>query len=440
MASGKKLSPSELIGDPGIALIHQRVNAMGHAWRALGLDAGIDGSVELRDPTTGEVSNRHILVQSKASNHAFAGETSERFHYICDDRDLEYWLKSDQPVILVCSHPESGGAWWVHVQSYFADATRRADRRVDFDKRTMALEGDMTDHLFAVADPQGRAHTPAPTFKQEALESNLLLARPPASTYSYATTASKPRDVYDAQRAENLGLRHDFVLRGGRLFTLRVVDDTGLGATVRGEPTVRPLAELAAGGADDERLAVHLLNQSLRDDLNDDCDFARHRRLLYVRATDDLIERKWNTNGSNWRSMFKGYPKKGDLTRVSYYRHAALKWQFLFVDGVWYCALTPDYYFTSDGRRESLYAADLLKKIKTFDRHQAVRQETRMWASILRGEMSLLQLPKPRILAFGELETFSLDRGIDDTSWKRRLDADLIAEPADENVLFEVPA
>lgn len=438
MASGKKLSESELIGDAGIALIHRRVSAMGHAWRQLGLDAGIDGSIELRDPSTGEVSNRHILVQSKASKRPFPGETVDRFHFICDERDLEYWLKSDQPVILVCSHPYADGAWWVHVQSHFADAARRADRRVDFDKRTMSFESDITDHLFAVADPEGRAHTPAPMFKQEVLESNLLPTRPPASYFSYGTTASRAREVYEAQRIEDLGLRHDFVLKAGRLLTFRIVDETGLGVTVRGEPTVHALADLV-DGTGDEMLAVQLLNVALRDDLSDDCDFARNRNLLYVRATENLSTRKWNTGGSNWRSMFKGYPKKNDPSKVSYYRHAALAWQFMSVDSEWYCALTPDYYFTHDGRHESRFAADLLKKIKMIDRHQAVRQETRMWASILRGEVTLLKQPRPRILDFGDLATFSLDRGIDDAAWKQTAVADPILLPAPENVLFEVP-
>ncbi|AYG02341.1 DUF4365 domain-containing protein [Gryllotalpicola protaetiae] len=440
MAAGKKLSDSELIGDAGIALIHRRVSAMGHAWRPLGLDAGIDGSIELRDPATGEVSNRHILVQSKASSRPFPGETADRFHYICDERDLEYWLKSDQPVLLICSHPESDGAWWVHVQSYFADASRRADRRVDFDKRTMSLEGNLTEHLFAVADPQGRAHTPAPAHKRETLESNLLLSRPPAHVYSYATTATRPRDVYDAQRAENLGMRHDFVLKGGLLHTLRIVDETGLGVTVRGEPEVRRIADLAAGTLDDERLAVQLLNRSLRDDLSDDCDFSRERGLLYVRATDDLSDRKWNTAGSNWRTVFKAYRSKKDPGRVSYYRHAAFSWQFLPIEGEWYCALTPDYYFTYDGRHESHFAADLLKKIKSFDRHQAVRQETRMWASILRGEVTLLHQPKPKILEFGQLATFGIDRGIDDPSWKQTAEAAPMVLARSDAALFEVPA
>lgn len=68
--------------------------------------------IELRDPATGEVSNSHLLVQSKAQDALFAGETDERFHYICDDRDLDYWMKATDPVLLICSHPKDEQAWW----------------------------------------------------------------------------------------------------------------------------------------------------------------------------------------------------------------------------------------------------------------------------------------------------------------------------------------
>jgi hypothetical protein len=65
VTTGKKIDKSAHIGDAGIALIHTRVSAMGHVWHARAVDAGIDGTIELRDPATGLVSNRHLLVQAK---------------------------------------------------------------------------------------------------------------------------------------------------------------------------------------------------------------------------------------------------------------------------------------------------------------------------------------------------------------------------------------
>lgn len=75
----KKIDNNALIGDAGIALIHGIVNQMGLIWRAKDtFDAGIDGEIELRDQATGEVSNRRVLIQSKASDGRFPGKTTTR--------------------------------------------------------------------------------------------------------------------------------------------------------------------------------------------------------------------------------------------------------------------------------------------------------------------------------------------------------------------------
>ena len=238
MGSGKQVSRSAHIGDAGIALIHQRVSAMDHVWHERTVDAGIDGTIELRDPATGEVSNCHLQVQSKASDNDFPGETADRFHFDCDERDLDYWMKSSMPVLLVCSHPKRGEAWWAHIQSYFADPARRASGRVDFNKITMSLEGDVSDRLFAVADPHGRAHTPVADLRDETLESNLLPVTMPDVFWAYDAAVTLPRKVYDLQRESSLDIRDDFTLFGGRLLTWSPVEDTALAGAVNGDPTI----------------------------------------------------------------------------------------------------------------------------------------------------------------------------------------------------------
>lgn len=430
MAGGKKVSKSVQIGATGTALIGLRVSAMGHVWHEHHIDAGIDGTIELRNPATGEVSNSHLLVQSKAQDALFAGETDERFHYVCEDRDLDYWMNATLPVLLICSHPKDEQAWWVHVQSYFSDPTRRADRRVDFNKATMALVGDLTDRLFAITDPHGRAYTPVPDRRSETLVSNLLPTDPPPTVYSYETKLRSRKAVYEAQATTELPLRDDFVLWNGRLMTWELAETSGLSAAVVGTHAMRALGELSELDEDGDRLIVQLLNNALRQDLKPDCDFHRKRRFLYFRATADLSDRKWNTGGSNWRTVFKGYPKKSDPSIISYYRHSALSWQFIQVDGGWYCEIAPDYYFTRDGHRESRYASDLLRGIKKLEHNLAVLQATRLWVSILRPRETLFG-PTNRILDFGDLVTFDVEQGIDDAAWKR------IEEGADGDEDFE---
>lgn len=418
MATGKKVSKSVQIGSTGTALIGLRVSAMGHVWHERHIDAGIDGMIELRDPATGEVSNRHILVQSKAQDARFPGETDDRFHYICDERDLEYWMKATEPVFLICSHPKDEHAWWVHVQSYFADPARRADRRVDFNKATMLLDGDITDRLFAIADPQGRAHTPVPDRRTETLVSNLLPTDLPSIVYSYGTKLRSRKAVYEAQESSGLPIRDDFVLWNGRILMWEQADANGLSAAVSGASTTRPINELSELDKDGHRLVVQMLNNALRQDLRPLCAFHGKRKYLYFRASNDLSDVKWNTSGSNWRAVFKGYAKKSDPSVISHYRHCALSWQFIQVEGEWYCQIVPDYFFTRDGYREYRYASDRLRGIKKIERNTAVLQETRMWVSVLRPAEDLFR-QEERILDFGDLVTFAVDQGIDDAAWKQ---------------------
>lgn len=120
----KKISKDTNLGDRGIALIDLRVGEMGLVWHHRPRDAGIDGQIESRDAATGEVFNRFILVQSKASDRPFPGESpdAETFYYLCKKADLDYWMNADEPVIVVCSHPTTHEAWWAHVQGCFSDS------------------------------------------------------------------------------------------------------------------------------------------------------------------------------------------------------------------------------------------------------------------------------------------------------------------------------
>jgi hypothetical protein len=437
MPGGKKITNSAITGDTGIALIHTIVGQMRHVWREWNgsLDAGIDGSIELRDPLTGEVTNKHLLVQSKAWTVPFAGEDDKKFHFVCDDRDIDYWMKANDPVILVCSHPETGEAWWVHVQPWFADHGHRASRRVDFNKATDAFGATASSRLLALADPHGRAHTPVPVSINESLLSNLLPVEIPDVYYSAPTSLFKRGAVYAAQRKSERPFRQDFVLANNRIYTWRPMSGTSLALVPDAAANADPVGELASGDASSRRLLVNLLNMALQEDLGEDLRWNGDRKFLYYRATPDLSQRKVTSTTGRSRTVFKQYPNKKDPTQVAYYRHAALRWQFVELDGDWYCAITPDYFFTYDGQHESKFADDYLRKIKQIDRNQAVLGETRAWAAIFRNPETLLGA-EDRILDFGDLIEFKVDRGIHDADWKP------ITPPDDElpeSTLFDDP-
>lgn len=407
-------------GDAGVAIIHRAVSQMGHVWHERGLDAGIDGTIELRDSTTSEMSNRHIFVQSKATER-LSGETETHFHYVCKERDIAYWMKADEPVILVVSRPSTDEAWWVHVQSWFEDPGHRASRRVDFNKEKQRFAGDITARLFAVADPYGQAHTPVADHRAETLVSNMLPVEIPDVFYSALTSVRTSKAVWEAQRKSSSPSRLDFVLRGGRVYSWSRISGTGLARVADAAPTMRPVGELESGDADNRRLLVHLLNQGLKQDLHGICRWHQGRKFLYVRPSQDLSEFHVGGPSGRGRLAFKGYPVKKDPSRIAYYKHAALDWSFTDVNGSWFCLLRPDYLYTVDGKHESPYADDNLAGIKRLERNAAVLGETRLWETLLRSsaEPTLLNEAE-NILDFGPLMTFDLDRGIDDKTWAAR--------------------
>jgi hypothetical protein len=133
---GKKIHQNSIIGQEGVNLVERLVLKMGFLWYATpGMEAGIDGVIETRDRITGAVYNKIIQVQSKATVNRFPAETDDKFQYICHERDLNYWLEGNTPVILVVSRPRTDEAYWVSVKSYFKDSKKRASRKIIFDKK-----------------------------------------------------------------------------------------------------------------------------------------------------------------------------------------------------------------------------------------------------------------------------------------------------------------
>ncbi|NNH68308.1 DUF4365 domain-containing protein [Nocardia uniformis] len=442
----KKIGTSAHIGDSGIALIHQMTNKMGYVWheRAGALDAGIDGEIELRDPSTGEVSNRVLFVQSKASDRLFPGETDRGFHYLCKRADVDYWMSADNPVLLVCSHPQTGEAWWVHVQPWFADPGHRASGRVDFDKSTQRLDEGAAQRLLNLADPHGRAHVAVAEHRNEDLTSNLLPVAIPALLYSAPTEYTDPRQVIARQRERaDEDVRHDYILRRGHVYSWLPPEESALRRITNGPTDVVETAEWS----DDptrQRWLVQLLNYALQRDVSIDCAWHGGRKVVFFRPTPDLKPRNIRGASGRQREVFKPKFKKKTPGEISYCKHAALQWQFLRLEDEWFCALTPTYHYTRDGHRDSLFLSDYLTGIKRLDRNLAVLGHARMWATYLHGEEGVFE-PRETILTYGKLVNFTANRAIDDADWlsdprKNDTDTDSEFDPltTDELALFEV--
>jgi hypothetical protein len=147
----KKVTDAQIDGDRGEHLTGDVVGEIGFLWHPSGkVEAGIDGTIELRDTRSEEVRDGLIAVQCRATKNPFRNEDDRGFDWKLDDVELNYWMAKAIPVVLVVWELSHRQAYWVSIKDYFADDEVRAKRTVRFDKRTDRFTGDSGAHLEAL--------------------------------------------------------------------------------------------------------------------------------------------------------------------------------------------------------------------------------------------------------------------------------------------------
>lgn len=406
-----------------MALVHDRVSEMGHLWTPSGqVEAGIDGTIEICD-RQGTPTNSLMRVQVKATERRFTAETDANFTYLCDERDLDYWLRGNAPVLLVVTRPSSSEAYWASIKDRFRTPAQIAARKLTFDKHADRFDSSAATRLAKLAIPrEAGVHLAAPPM-METLDSNLLAVEFDARSFFGADLAlARPKQVWEELRAT--GDTHppsDWIIRDGRIWSLRDLNEPLWSSSICGTPERYDLDEWS--DSDDpvtQRYFVELLNAALGEALHREVSFDRDKHIYYFKPTRNLKPRKVVVVGGakrrSRRTVFQAYESKTTPGRIAYYRHSAFEGQFRRFDGRWYLEITPTYRFTSDGFRRSRHEAERLKKIKGFEHNDTVRLDVLMWTQYLRGAESLLDERYP-FLHFGELVSFKLDVGIDDAQW-----------------------
>lgn len=415
----KKFTKQTESGEAGIALIHRRVAEMGFIWHGRHVDHGIDGEIELVDRDRRRPLNRVVWVQSKAQKR-FPGENERQFHYVCNPNDVDYWAEANVPVILICSHPDTDEAWWAPVSELFKDPMRRAARRVDFDKRRDAFGPDAAPGLIDVAvPPKEGLHVPS-VKRAERLMSNLLrVERYPETIWAAPALVNTHAEAWEILRRHD-GVTAEWMILDRTVFSFRRTDDEPLCHIADGSPEAIDALEWAdAKSMDVQRRFVRLLNQALSEMHHRDLRRHPKRQYLYFRATSDLLPRTLSTGRSTTgRVVFRAYPRADEPEGARHFRHYALQHRFVRLDGRWFLELSPTYHFTFDGYRDLPWSADLVKGMKRRERNAAVRSLIRMWARYLTPDANLFGEHADRPIDFGGLESFEIDRGIDERAWK----------------------
>jgi hypothetical protein len=418
----KKITESQMIGDRGIALIKTRVLGMGLLWyESGGTEAGIDGTIEMRDGRTGEATNQIVQVQSRATSTDFTAETETSFEYLCDERDLAYWLGGNAPVILVRSRPKTDEAYWVSIKDYFGDPSRIAARKVVFDKERDCFDSSARDGLVTLAVPRDSGIYIAPPPRRERLVSNLLeVVTYPKSIYIAETEFRLGRALGAALRLDDPYPPREWMLRHGQLYSIHDLREPPWSEVCEVGTVELFHGDEWAQSADRERLNefAQLLYACLSQRVGRDLRYASKDKLFIAKATKDLQPRRLRSAGRRRRGriIFRSYESKKTAGQVGFCKHWAFGAHFQRYDGTWFLEITPTYHYTVDGYHDSKFAADYLSYQKRLDNNDAVRGQVQMWAAYLRGGDDLFATRYEHV-EFGELAAFEVSAGVDDKKW-----------------------
>lgn len=426
----KKLTNSDMIGKAGISLVGLRLAEIGFLFHETGsVEAGTDGFVELRDPSSGQMLSTVFRLQSKATRNgrAWRRETATTFEYPCKEHDIADWVASNVPVVLVCSDVARQIAFWKDVTAYFRNPERRASRHVVFYKRTDAFDQSAASALAAIAVPRTAGLNIPPPARTEELLTNLLpVIDYPQSLWVAPALVSEMWKVEEVLRDAGIGV--ECFVRGGQLYSFRQPEEPDWENLCDRAGAERFAASEWAESEDSVRQHefAELLRRALREKVLDMMDYDRREKLFYFRSPADMSDVRL----PGGRRVFGVYRKRDGGIR--FYRHLGFHGQFQRLDGSWYLELNPDYRFTRDGHVISKFQADNNTKMKRLEHNDAVRQQVRALATFLNQPPTLLT-PDYRLLAFGPLLCFQVPFGFDESIWLNRDQQD-----GDDMTLFEV--
>jgi hypothetical protein len=454
LAKHKQIGHSDIRGDAGIALIHRIVNKMGFVWNPMGLEAGIDGIIEIRDVVTGDVSNCIIQVQSKAGSSHFRAETEGAFEFLCDERDLDYWMRGNAPVVLVVSRPDQDEAYWVSIKDYFRDPILRKSRKVTFSKSRDFFDIACRDRLAKLGLPADSGHYLSALPATDTLVSNLLpLLDYPKRLFRATTRLRDPAVVWKRLNLTPESAKPEWFLHDGCIYAFHDLTFPPW-TKVCISSSAENLATDNFAFAEDSNgryVFVRMMGRCLDQVLyRQGIRWCKENEHYYFRATQELGERK-----VGGLSVFKPYESKTTPGRIAYYRHRAAELRLTRFDGQWFIQITPTYRFTRDGRNPSRFSEGRLRVIKQIERQNKTHlRQVKLWEEVLR-QIHLTnpppisrQLPlfgdEPEIetaiqpypmLSFDSLLSFSVDWSVPESAWLPQPDDS--DESRDQITLFE---
>jgi len=373
-----------MLGEIGEAAVRHRFLNIGFQFDGRSrLEAGIDGIAEIMED--GRPTGQMIAVQVKATDSGtYVSEDDKGFSYLLKRKDLDYWRGSNLPVIIVLYRKSDDSFYWQKIPTRATEG----DRRLQFEKQRDVLDRNAVDRLAALTVPKtGFGYYVPPLGDGEEALVNILPIILPPEIY----VASTP---HSGRRAAALLLegdeppRFDWVINGG---SFRSFHDP------RNSPC-RDIVDLDQVEAietsylafhedlDEQNNFAFLLRQTLRHQVGEDLNWEKERKLLYFRALEANVPRRFHYEASRNKThadVVTVITSKKEERRVEFVRHHAFVPRFELLDDQWFLVVTPTYYFTTDGFTPHSYPQALLAGKKRMDSSASLRGQVIMWHRFL---------------------------------------------------------
>lgn len=417
----KRISKAGVLGQKGVNLIERIILEMGSRWTPSGPnETGIDGYIEFYDAVDQKSLGVTVAVQSKAVTD-FENDSASGFHYRCKKRDIDYWLASNMPTILIVSRPSSSESYWISVKDYFK--IRPSATRVEFDKTAHIFTREALPRLLDIAKSSAIGLNRGPAPQAEILYSNLLPVYYPNMIFFAPTECQSLREVFSKLRNARTDVDGSWMLHKKQVYSFHNLrnepwpDICEVGATEAFDT-----AEWAKSrDMDCRRSFVRLLNLTLREQLRPEVRYwPREDCYAYTGKPMGKNKRKKVAYRSLQRrseiAVVTKYNKTIKEQQFEWYRHMAFRGQFRRFEYDWFLEITPSYRFTSDGENLYRFHENNLKHIKQIEGNRAVLSSVLFWASFLSPSTGSLAKRSP-FLHFGDLAFFDLDVGLDDEAW-----------------------
>jgi hypothetical protein len=189
--------------------------------------------------------------------------------------------------------------------------------------------------------------------------------------------------------------------------------------------TLTPLAPAAYYSTDPDQLNVFksLLRRALQRQLRPEFIYWQHEvRLFFYAPVKGFETRKvvWKEERSAERVVFQATIKKDKPDEVLTCKHLAFYVDFHLIEGAWYMAIAPTWYFSRDGYKPDGYGAKRISWLKRQEHDQQVHTHFRFICHHLRElqEQSLFDGPHPRtFMRIGDATRFPNHPFLPDHLW-----------------------